>query len=297
MLRERTYRSKFRSFPQGTRPQELFQWYSRGASGFPCCVQTSSPTVSSHLTFGRGSKLLDGHCNIKAEARFYPTEITTQITLIPTLNLCSSEPVYRSVPEKVYVYRVPPEMPHENGWTGYAGAKLEELWCLIGNHDLVYRGIPDPVAFELDLRKGYHHSRRGVTHFGDGHYYTKRYDIACLTAGMGGVVTIHRFLSHEVEERDLVVRELRFADWEDVVQSNIERTESRSRGLQRIDVDADFVVGSLVEDVWDVLSGSKPVETGVWLGCAKSVSAREVMMERLEAVIFLDLQPGEIKRE
>jgi hypothetical protein len=243
------------------------------------------------------SKLLTDHCNIKLEARLLLPEITTEITLIPMLKLCSSDPFYLSIPEKVYVYRVPPEMPHENGWTGYAGAKLEELWSFIGNHDLVYRGIPDPVAFESDLREAYRYSRRGVSQFGDGYYYTKRYDIACLSAGTGGVVTVHRFLAHKVEERDLVVRELRFADWEEVVQWNIGRPDSGLRGLNKVDIEADFVVGSLVEDVWDVWCGGKPVETGVWLGCARSAGAREVMMERLEAVIFLDLQPGEMKRE
>jgi len=186
-------------------------------------------------------------------------------------------------------------MPYENGWTGYAGAKLEELWSLIGHHDLVYRGTPDPLNFTGGLKGEHDLSGDVFSHFGNGYYYTKRYDIACLTAGFGGVVTVHRYVWQKVTQLELVVRELRNADWEEVVRGNI-GSESGELALKTVDIEADFVIGSLVEDVWDVRCGGTPVETGVWVGSAKSAKAREFMMEGLEAVIFLDLRPGEMKR-
>lgn len=243
----------------------------------------------SHLTV---SKLLESVA-LSSEDSLLP-EFTPEITSIKT-SILMWDQMYGSLPKSIYAYRATADLPHEHGWLSYAGHKLEELWSKIKNENLVYRAIPDAPTFALEL---YHKTRVPTdiySHFGPGFCYTKRYDLACLSAGFGGVILVHRYIPRK---QVFEIRELRNAEWDECVRWNMGHPNPHLKGkLRQVEIKADFIAGSVAEDAWDGFCGRELVETGVWLMGAMTKRAREHMMEHLEAVIFLDLQPDEIRVE
>lgn len=126
-------------------------------------------------------------------------------------------------------------------------------------------------------------------------YYTKRYDIASLYAGSGGVILVHRW-TPPLPQEGFTLWELRNAEWDEFVRWNMGVSNPCLEGnLRRAEVEADFIVGSVAEDAWDGFCGRELRETGVWLMAAGTHRARAFMMEQLEAVIVLDLKPHEIQ--